>query len=93
MLAPLTAPRSVAASAGGAMLSGEAVSPRLAAIRAAGVAGCPRLTEAHGEGTIARLETRRRGRIDPIRRGDKTARGRLSVESASAAAAAAVAAE
>jgi hypothetical protein len=42
------------AGAGGeAMLSGEAVSRRLAAISAA-VAGCSRLMETGGEGTLAR---------------------------------------
>jgi len=46
------------ASAGGeAMLSGEAISKRLAAILAADIAGYSRLMEADEERTLARLKT------------------------------------
>jgi adenylate cyclase len=47
------------------MLSGEAVSRRLAAILAADVAGHSRLMEADEEGTLARLKSVRRDLIDP----------------------------
>ena len=54
------------ARAGGeAMLSGEAVSRRLAAILGADVAGYSRLIEADEEGTLARLRSLRRDLIDP----------------------------
>ena len=73
-------------------MSGEAVSPRLAAIR---VVGGSRLGEVHEEGTPARLKTLRRSRIDPNialheRRSAKAAGRRMRVESESVAAAAAV---
>ena len=47
------------------MLSGEAVSRRLAAILAADVEGYSRLMEADEEGTLARLKSLRRDLIDP----------------------------
>jgi adenylate cyclase len=54
------------ARAGGeAMLSGEAVSRRLAAVLAADVEGYSRLMEADEEGTFARLKSLRRNLIDP----------------------------
>ena len=54
------------ARAGGeAMLSGEAVSRRLAAILSADVAGYSRLMETDEEGTLARLKSLRRDLIDP----------------------------
>jgi adenylate cyclase len=54
------------ARAGGeAMLSGEAVSRRLAAVLAADVDGYSRLMEADEEGTFARLKSLRRNLIDP----------------------------
>jgi adenylate cyclase len=56
----------VRARAGGeAMLSGEAVSRRLAAILAADVARYVQLMEADEEGTLARLKSPRRAPIDP----------------------------
>ncbi len=86
------------ARAGGeAMLSGEAVSRRLAAILAADIAGYSRLIEADEEGTLARLRSLRRDLIDPkiaIRKGRavKTAGHGMLVEFASAVEAAAAAA-
>ncbi len=53
------------AGGGEAMLSGEAVSRRLAAILAADVAGYSRLMETDEEGTLARLKSLRRDLIDP----------------------------
>jgi len=50
---------------GEVMLSGEAVSRRLAAILAADVEGYSRLMEADEEGTLARLKSLRRDLIDP----------------------------
>ena len=57
---PLEAP-----AGGEAMLRGEAVSRRLAAILAADVAGHSRLMEADEEGTLAHLKSLRRDLIDP----------------------------
>ena len=57
---PLEAP-----AGGEGMLSGEAVSRRLAAILAADVAGYSRLVEADEEETLARLKSLRRDPIDP----------------------------
>jgi adenylate cyclase len=47
------------------VVSGEAISRRLAAILAADVAGYSRLMEADEEGTLARLKSLRRDVIDP----------------------------
>jgi len=54
-----------ARATGEAMLGGEAVSRRLAAIIAADGAGYSRLMEADEEGTLARLRSLRHDLIDP----------------------------
>ena len=82
---------------GEGMLSGEAVSRRLAAILAADVAGYSRLVEADEEGTLARLKSLRRDLIDPkiaLHKGRavKTTGDGMLVEFASAAEAARIAA-
>ncbi len=86
------------ARAGGeAVLSGGAVSRRLAAILAADVVGYSRLMEADEEGTLARLKSLRRDLIDPKialhkRRTVKTTGDGMLVEFASAVEAASIAA-